>query len=160
MRRKGKKDQLKVSAPLDFKGSVPLWQKFHLFFPVELNSSSGSELPWLICSPCPPCGRHNHCWLVNLEWRCYSTCKDAGASVVAFLLDQERMALERWMPTKLSALKDRLIAAFDKSLYLSSHSREIAYKTFVLVLSEPERFWTGINIAASPMSSPATIMAF
>lgn len=37
------------------------------------------------------------------------------------------MALERRIPTKLSALKDRLIAAFDKSLYLSSHSREIAW---------------------------------
>lgn len=37
------------------------------------------------------------------------------------------MALERRIPTKLSALNDRLIAAFDKSLYLSSHSREIAW---------------------------------
>lgn len=56
--------------------------------------------------------------------------KSAGATMVAaFHLAQERMALERRIPTKLSALKDRLIAAFDKSLYLSSHSLEIAYKT-------------------------------
>lgn len=51
---------------------------------------------------------------------------DAGSWCCTFLSPQERMALERRIPTKLSALKDRLIAAFDKSLYLSSHSREIA----------------------------------
>jgi len=52
---------------------------------------------------------------------------DAGSWCCTFLSPQERMALERRIPTKLSALKDRLIAAFDKSLYLSSHSREIAW---------------------------------
>lgn len=52
---------------------------------------------------------------------------DAGSWCCTLLSPQERMALERRIPTKLSALKDRLIAAFDKSLYLSSHSREIAW---------------------------------
>lgn len=52
---------------------------------------------------------------------------DAGSWCCTFRSPQERMALERRIPTKLSALKDRLIAAFDKSLYLSSHSREIAW---------------------------------
>lgn len=51
----------------------------------------------------------------------------AGSRCCTFVSPQERMALERRMPTKLSALKDRLIAAFDKSLYLSSHSREMAW---------------------------------
>lgn len=53
--------------------------------------------------------------------------KDTGSWCCTFRSPQERMALERRIPTKLSALKDRLIAAFDKSLYLSSHSREIAW---------------------------------
>lgn len=53
--------------------------------------------------------------------------RDAGSRCCALLSPQERMALERRIPTKLSALNDRLIAAFDKSLYLSSHSREIAW---------------------------------
>ncbi|ETE71080.1 hypothetical protein L345_03107, partial [Ophiophagus hannah] len=53
------------------------------------------------------------------------------------------------MPTRLSALKDRLIAAFDKSLYLSSHSREIAYKAFVLYVYEK-------NTHTYPTEKPAT----
>lgn len=66
-------------------------------------------------------------WLVCMEWWIPPGRVDAGSWCCTLLSPQERMALERRIPTKLSALKDRLIAAFDKSLYLSSHSREIAW---------------------------------
>lgn len=74
----------------------------------------------------PPAGRHHHRWPVCMEWWIPPLGVDAGSRCCTLLSPQERMALERRIPTKLSALKDRLIAAFDKSLYLSSHSREIA----------------------------------
>lgn len=92
------------------------------------SSGSGARLG-CICSPLPlrledtvaAClPAYDGCGIPGPE-------ESAGSSQHSRLA-QERMALERRIPTKLSALKDRLIAAFDKSLYLSSHSREIAWK--------------------------------
>lgn len=78
-------------------------------------------------SSLPLAGRHHHRWPVCMEWWIPPLAVGAGSWCCPLLSPQERMALERRIPTKLSALKDRLIAAFDKSLYLSSHSREIAW---------------------------------
>jgi len=86
---------------------------------------------------------------------------DAGSWCCTFLSPQERMALERRIPTKLSALKDRLIAAFDKSLYLSSHSREIAWAsrletTGKYTLEKLEHF----KEAFTKHSAAVTLLAF
>lgn len=43
-------------------------------------------------------------------------------------LAYDRIALERFIPIKLSALSVRLITALPMSLYLSSHNLEIACK--------------------------------
>lgn len=95
--------------------------------------SSGVVAPGCIHSPLP-------LWLEDTVAACspayggaavFPVWKEYAGSSQRSRLAQERMALERRIPTKLSALKDRLIAAFDKSLYLSSHSREIAWNNHI-----------------------------
>lgn len=90
--------------------------------------SSSSGLPWLMGSPRSLLLEDTiTAGLLCMEWWIPPLAVGAGSWCCPLLSPQERMALERRIPTKLSALKDRLIAAFDKSLYLSSHSREIAW---------------------------------